>query len=88
MKSDDTLRLEMEAVNRLGESIGYGNLISWASALWRDSLRKRGLPESGAFIGVCECSIKADCLEGIRSSESVYDSWLHKLEGGTNNGRG
>lgn len=65
MMAENRLRAEMQAVKQLGEQIGYGNLISWASALWRNSLRKQGFPESGAFIGVCECSIKNDCLDRV-----------------------
>ena len=74
------IRAEMLAVKQLGDRIGYGNLISWASALWRDSLRKQGLPESGAFIGVCECSIKRGALERVHRQEAVYDALLEKLQ--------
>lgn len=45
-------RSEYEAlmVKMLGEEIGYGNLMCWASALWRKSLADEGLPISGAFV--------------------------------------
>lgn len=77
---DYRLRAEMLSVKQLGECIGYGNLISWASALWRSALREQGLPESGAFIGVCDCSIKRDCLDRVHKQEAVYDAWLDKLQ--------
>jgi hypothetical protein len=77
---ENRLRAEMQAVKQLGDRIGYGNLISWASALWRASLREQGFPESGAFIGVCECSIKRDCLDRVHKQEAVYDAWLNKLQ--------
>ena len=70
----------MLAVKQLGDRIGYGNLISWASALWRNSLREQGFPDSGAFIGVCECSIKSDCLDRVHKQEAVYDAWVDKLQ--------
>lgn len=41
---------EALAVKKLGESIGYGNLMEWASALWRKDLKDHGLPVDGALI--------------------------------------
>jgi hypothetical protein len=38
------------AVKLLGETIGYGNMMSIATALWRKDLRDNGYPESGAFM--------------------------------------
>jgi hypothetical protein len=77
--AENVLRAEMQSVKQLGEQIGYGNLISWASALWRSSLRKQGFTDSGAFIGVCECSIKSDCLDRVHKQEAVYDTLLSNL---------
>jgi hypothetical protein len=42
---------EVLAVKLLGETIGYGNMMSIATALWRKNLRDSGYPQSGAFIG-------------------------------------
>lgn len=81
MDYDDALRSEMEAVKQLGDEIGYGSLICWASALWRDLLRNRGIPESGAFIGVCENSIKESHLQEILKTEAVYDFLVQKNKG-------
>lgn len=80
MPQENILRAEMQAVKQLGERIGYGNLISWASALWRYSLRKHGFPENGALIGVCETSIKSDCLKGVHEQEAVYNMWVNRLQ--------
>lgn len=80
MVEKSRLMAEMQAVRQLGDLIGYGNLICWASALWRNSLRKHGFSASGAFIGVCECSIKSDCLEDIHKQEAVYDMWVNRLQ--------
>lgn len=41
---------EAIAVKMLGEEIGYGNLMEWASALWRKELKENGIPVNGAFI--------------------------------------
>lgn len=46
-----TQKEEIEAVKHLGEKIGYGNMMTLATALWRKNLRDAGYPESGAFIG-------------------------------------
>ena len=79
--SENILFAEMTAVKRLGEQIGYGNLIGWASALWREQLRNSGFPERGAFVGVCQHSVKDSCLEDVLKQEAVYDSWVQRLKG-------
>lgn len=43
-------RKEAAAVKQLGELIGYGNLMEWASALWRKDLKDKGHPISGALV--------------------------------------
>ena len=41
---------EIDAVKHLGDQIGYGNLMSIASALWRKNLKETDVPEHGAFV--------------------------------------
>lgn len=41
---------EAAAVKQLGEEIGYGNLMEWASALWRKDLKDKGCPINGALV--------------------------------------
>lgn len=41
---------EIEAVKRLGEQIGYGNMMDIASALWALSLERQYGITSGAFV--------------------------------------
>jgi hypothetical protein len=41
---------EVVAVKQLGEKIGYGNIMSIASALWQLDLEKKHGLDSGAFI--------------------------------------
>lgn len=43
-------RKEAASVKQLGEEIGYGNLMEWASALWRKDLKDKGYPISGALV--------------------------------------
>ena len=40
---------EVLSVKLLGESIGYGNLMEIASALWRRSAAKRGFQKKAAL---------------------------------------
>lgn len=49
---------EILAVQALGESIGYGNMMSIASALWGLKLEKSGAPISGAFIPTIALDMK------------------------------
>jgi hypothetical protein len=46
---------EIQSVRELGEAIGYGNLMSIASALWALKLKRDYGPElmSGAFVPTC-----------------------------------
>lgn len=58
---------EAMAVKKLGESIGYGNLMEWASALWRKDLKDHGLPIYGAFIPT---------IGEITESQELYDAMV------------
>ncbi len=46
------LKEERDAVRWLGDNIGYGNMMTLASSLWKESLKEKGFPESGAFVPV------------------------------------
>lgn len=58
---------EALVVKKLGESIGYGNLMEWASALWRKDLKDHGLPIDGAFIPK---------IGEITESQELYDAMV------------
>lgn len=60
----------MLSVKRLGEKIGYGNLMSWASALWRKNLSEIGCPTEGAFV---------PRIDKTGYDEENYDSWVEKF---------
>lgn len=62
----------MKAVEALGEQIGYGNLMSWASALWRRKLKECGLPENGAFV--------PRCTDKLSDDELLYDEWVYDFK--------
>jgi hypothetical protein len=61
-----TLKEEYEAVKKLGDEIGYGQLMSLATLCWRDMLRESNYPTSGAFIGEC---FSKDSEESIRQDK-------------------
>ena len=66
---------EVNAVQRLGEQIGYGHLMSLASALWRRHLTKEyneKLAES-AFVPTFKKFVVEDWQENIEKSNKLYD---------------
>lgn len=42
--------MEKELVRKLGEQIGYGNMMELASECWKESMIEKGYPTSGVFI--------------------------------------
>lgn len=68
-----TQKQEIEAVKQLGEAIGYGNMMSLATALWRKKLRDRGYPEDGAFIGTVYPLLNEEGKEIADKEVPVYD---------------
>jgi hypothetical protein len=77
---DERVRIKQEvaAVEWLGNSIGYGHLMALATALWRRKLKSEGLPEHGAFIGVCDISIKKDRIKSVMEEVHMYDEIIKK----------
>ena len=72
---EERFRRECEEVKRLGDQIGYGNMMTIASALWAKMLIDEGWTDSGAFfptilsnmkpgdLTVHSMSERASCLE-------------------------
>ena len=50
---DNDLAQEREAVRRLGESIGYGNIMTLAQGLWREKLTAQGVAGGEFSLGPC-----------------------------------
>lgn len=67
---------EVNAVQRLGEQIGYGNLMSLASALWRRKLAKKYGEDftKDAFLPVLNIDIKPEELEMYQKESNFYDA--------------
>lgn len=68
----DTRTYEALAVKMLGEEIGYGNLMEWASALWRKDLKDKGYPTIGAFVPT---------IAELSPQQEMYDSYVTKIFG-------
>ena len=60
---------EVLAVKQLGDAIGYGNMMSIASALWALKLKESGDPISGAFIPTIVYDMKKK--DGIKAEEEL-----------------
>jgi hypothetical protein len=70
------IKLEAEQVRMLGEKIGYGNLMEFASALWRKSLEEKGYPTSGAFIPTIGQCIEKEMFEKTINERKAYDAFV------------
>lgn len=71
---------EIKIVQQLGRAIGYGHMMSLCTALWRRELAASygDRCKSGAFIGVCACSIKEDVLPSAMQTVALYDGIVAK----------
>jgi len=67
---------EIKEIKELGEKIGYGNMMSIASALWRKSLKEKDYPISGAFVPTCLPFIKEDLQDLDEGSRELYDKMV------------
>lgn len=70
------LNTGINEVKKLGNEIGYGHLMSIASALWRKRLIEMDVPESGAFIPMVQTGVKDDWLN--EDEIKNYDNIIKK----------
>jgi uncharacterized membrane protein YagU involved in acid resistance len=75
---------DKELVKKLGEKIGYGNMMHLASELWEESMIKKGYPTSGVFVPALKRDVreqKPKLKSGKLSTQRVnhwvyfYDNW-------------
>ena len=71
---------DIDKVKSLGEQIGYGNMMTIASALWRKSLREKGYPESGAFVPTCFGMFDKEGEKIAKEESKKYDAYLDRNE--------
>lgn len=72
-KQKEALMEDANQVALLGEKIGYGHLMSLASALWRKHLQQKGYPTSGAFVPTILSFIKKEEQAHTQKSNDHYD---------------
>ncbi len=72
------LKSEVKAVKQIGEQIGYGHLMSLASALWRKSLKDKGYPESGAFVATILQCVEKEMAQATEAERKMYDGFIEK----------
>jgi hypothetical protein len=73
------LKSEIKLVKEIGEQIGYGHLMSLASALWKKSLKDKGYPEVGAFVTTLLPFIEKEMAEATESERKMYDDIIERL---------
>lgn len=64
-----SIRSEASDILRICRKYGYGNVMEWASALWRYEERMKGNPTAGCFVPTCPDFIKAK----FKHSDITYD---------------
>ncbi len=77
MTRDDKILKDMAEVKKLGDRIGYGNMMAIATAFWKKLLIDGGGTDSGAFHGVPKAGIKKDWIKSVESGEKIYDEYLN-----------
>ena len=65
-------------VKEIGDKIGYGHLMSLASAFWRADLKKSGTPADGAFIPTTIRYVKDKYKKEKRDGQRIYDIIITK----------
>lgn len=69
----ERFRQECEAVKRLGDEIGYGNMMTIASALWAKMLIDNEVGDVGAFYPTILSNMKpGDLTEHAMNERALY----------------
>lgn len=70
------MKNEILLVKELGDQIGYGNLMTIASAIWRKKLKDSGTPVSGAFVPTIEYFLNDEGMEIFERERPIYDKLI------------
>lgn len=71
-------RIECLAIENICEKYGYGNVMEWASALWRFKAKKESFPVSGCFVPTCPNFIKEEYR--CPSQQALYDKLVENIK--------
>ena len=74
---------EIRQVEALGKSIGYGNLMRIASALWAKELDDWGI-SSGACVPAIFSFVKDEYIQLLQKDLEIEHSWVDKYYEGRN----
>ena len=66
-------------IKRICEKYGYGNVMEWASALWRHDRRARGFTEVDCFVPTCPSFVKKR-FQNPKQHE-IYDRLVIRILG-------
>ncbi len=55
--------MEKELVRKLGQQIGYGNMMQLASECWEEMMLRDGYPTSGVFIHALKSDVRGVSLK-------------------------
>jgi len=70
------MKEDVKLVKEIGDIIGYGHLMNIASSLWREMLREKEFPVSGAFLPTCLLFVK-DKDKKMHEDDAVhYDNYV------------
>lgn len=69
----ETIKKDVLEVKELGDRIGYGHLMTIASALWRKLLKDNGVPETGTFIPTIYPFLNEDGKNNQDKEMFIYD---------------
>ena len=80
MENNKDLRQRVLAINELGNTIGFGELMHLASSIWRYKLKPQGI-ETGAFVPTIVNFIKDDpeIQDIIHQDIRVYDRRVESI---------
>ena len=81
--NEERFKRECEEVKLLGDQIGYGNMMTIASALWAKILIDKGLTDSGAFYPTILLNMKpGDLTVYAMKNRTTYLQLFKKWEDG------
>lgn len=72
-------RTECFEVKRICDKYGYGNVMEWASALWRLKAEKENFPTGGCFVPTCPDFIKDEFKNP--EQQKLYDELVRDVLG-------
>lgn len=67
-------------IDKICRKYGYGNVMEWASALWRRDMRSMGYAECGCFVPTCPSFIKPEYQNP--KQHKLYDGLVARILGG------